>query len=184
MKPLLCRCGHPEAVHEGVISVRNGREGCYGLDALPKGKRPTWDGRLCGCPGYRAAWSRITRKAECVECGLQFTWRGRERVFCPNCERRCRNCRAYTRGCTHCYNCGRHRGLSTEEFAAEAPPLSMDQRVRLEGLFNLDHKAGEPYWCFTRPRCVDCHEQIPRARPALCDRCFVKRHGHPRVGVR
>ena len=41
----------------------------------------------------------------------------------------------------------------------------MDQRVRLEGLFNLDHKAGEPYWCFTRPRCIDCHEPIPHARP-------------------
>jgi hypothetical protein len=179
MQPL-CRCGHPEAVHEGVISVRNGREGCYGLEALPKGKRPTWDDRLCGCPGYRAAWPRITGKAECVECGLSFTWRGRERIFCSNCERSCPNCRAYCRGGTHCPNCGRWRGLSSEEFAADAPPLSMSQRVKLEGCSISITSRANPIGASPGRRCIDCGEVIPHAQPAICDDCFVKRCGHPR----
>jgi excisionase family DNA binding protein len=114
-----CRCGHPQSVH--VIDHKGGRDGCYGLDERPKGKMPAWQNRLCGCPGYRTAWPNTTGTAECVDCGIEFTWRGRHRAFCPKCERRCPHCHAYCRGGTHCDTCGKCRGLSTAEFAQELP---------------------------------------------------------------
>ena len=82
------------------------------MEQTPKGRKPKWEDRLCDCTGYRAAWPKTSGTTECVICGIRFTWQGRERHYCPKCERRCPHCRAYARGGTRCRNCGKHRGLS------------------------------------------------------------------------
>jgi hypothetical protein len=170
-----CRCGHPQSVH--VIDHKGGRDGCYGLDERPKGKMPAWQDRLCGCPSYRTAWPNTTGTAECVDCGIEFTWRGRDRAFCPKCERRCPHCRAYCRGGTHCDTCGKCRGLLTAEFAQEAPSLSQSQRYRIAQLFSTAEQQFLP----GTPHCRNCHREISHPRPALCDDCFVALHGFPRT---
>ena len=43
--------------------------------------------------------------------------------------------RAARRGCTHCHICGGHRGLTIEQFVAEAPPLTPSQIERISTIF-------------------------------------------------
>lgn len=175
-----CRRGHSQSVHEIDMGGKSG-EGCYGLQERPKRwDLPTWDDRSCGCAGYRTASPNVAGKDECVYFGIKFTWRGRRRMFCPKCERRCPHCRAYSRGGTHCHNCGKSRGLSIEEFARKAPPLSDHQRRVIANAFSTHERHFVP----APPRCVECGEQIPHPRPGLCDQCFVKLHGHPRTPIR
>jgi hypothetical protein len=134
LPPLSRRCGCQELAH--MIGHRAGeKEGCWGPAPI-KGRKPKWENRACGCPGYRAAWPKVTGTDDCVECGLPFRWRGRERVFCPNCERRCPHCRAYCRGSTHCDNCGKSREL----FVEEAPPLSDHQRFVIANAFSTTER--------------------------------------------
>lgn len=174
----LCRCGHPHSVHEIDMAGRGGREGCYGLPQRPKTRDlPAWEDRLCRCPGYRTSWPDIAGTDECVYCGIAFTWRGRTRMFCPRCERRCPHCRAYCRGGTHCDNCGKSRGPTVEEFAKEAPPLSQRQRSVIANAFSTPERTLVP----APPRCVECCERIPKARPGICDQCFLSLHGQRRI---
>ena len=170
-----CRCGHTKAVH--LIGDRRDGDGCYGLEELPKGRRPPWNERSCSCAGYRTAWPRRSGSADCIECGIQFKWKGRERNFCPKCERRCPHCRSYSRGGTHCDNCGKHRGLSIDEFVAEAPPLSGRQLNTIAQLLSI---GGERQYVVGSPRCGQCGKPTAHYRPSLCDGCFEQRHGFQR----
>jgi hypothetical protein len=173
-----CHCGHEYSVHLINYSSSAGHEGCYGVDEMPKGKKPKWEERQCNCTAYRVEWPKTTGTGECVVCGIRFGWRGRERSYCPKCERRCPHCRAYARGSTHCSSCGKHRGLSIKDFVDEAPPLSDRQRHVIAQAFSTDHATYIP----GPPRCVNCGKGIPRPRPGICDECFVELHGHARSG--
>lgn len=170
------RCGHPRGFHKPAY---DGSAWCCGTEEQKRVERTQ---SSCDCPGFRTVWPAQHGAHECVECGIRFEWKGRERFFCAKCERRCPHCRAYCRGGTHCPNCLGYRGLTPTQFAEDAPPLSMGQRIKLEGLFNLgERKLGAPYLSFTsRFRCVKCSRRIPHAVPAMCDDCFEGLHGFAR----
>lgn len=174
--PPVCRCGHVRSVHATRFASSDGPEGCYSLEQMPKGKKPNWQGRDCDCAGYRAAWPNRDGPGDCVVCGIRFTWQGRPRDYCPKCERSCPYCGAYARGSTHCRDCGKHRGLSVEEFAAEAPPLSHQQRAAIAQLFS----TGTQQYVPAPARCVECAQPAPHPRPGLCNECFTNLHGFAR----